>query len=1075
MFNKYNKRKPMQGSNIVIVVMLLLIVFPAVSIPGSSQEDVFPIWNKEWSEWSYREELQLPIPTNDFTVHYQPIDLRISFEKPCWTENENKTSIRIGCWYKEEWHDLESQIYGIIKGGGETTYINECNVIFLIPDFADGTERYFIYYTDSETPKPNYKDHVSVEDLNYSSSPLPDVSAQARFYGIKEDGYCVYGVGQEGQLLDRSCAQVVVKQKKDSMKFDVLDSDQIVSFAFSYYYGSKEKDESSSDQVFINKKIIVDGNLMVEFGIISESQKKDIRTTAIYRYYYYPLDEKRINVHVKHEMLKDAIVQGIDNVDGRFGSLISIKSQSATVNSLNFGEIYPYLNFYREDDKIEQYQLNQNPASKDREWIISFKDDASLGKEAWLCYGEGKKGKANAVLFASNVGIVTSGTDERDGIQIKVAEKEYVNFLGTEVDYVSINFGRHSYEPGHSHDVTIPSDLIVQFDAEVFASDIGGYIAVQKESQIYQTLVKSRQLSSDIPFEREQKRYNVTIITHFGGTHFTHPRLSNQTGGVFPVMWIELYHEGSLIVEGSANRSLFTRAKKTFSSILEGEYLIKVYLKRGNATKVFTGSTILRLDKNTKVIVFCTWERTIKFTFLDQHGRGIQGIHGWLMNKDGVIYDENITQKNGELIVKAPYNMRDPYMLRAEYKDFIIYDKELQKTIKKLNEQVNLELYNISVIVTDTLDFPPGVEITPLLVTSKDNRTIQLTSLGNGKGIFSFEGVPRGDYSLQISYGDFIDDIHVTVPDARKSIRMNFSAIYDLTIDLFDSKGNPLTDNNIEFVISRDNQTVEKTNEKTVSLPPAKYAINAYIKDELIGEKQVELTNDKQLTFVTTVDSLLPAVLSLLLCVLFGFFVVLTLLKKFSLSSLLKSLTILFVILSFFQPWWLFTGSSTIPPAEKITAMYVNPGVMIETINYYGETSFNIAEMPDMFLMFLGAIVPLASLACLSLGLGVLLKRTKKKQYALLLSITGVVLLCILLSTFYFGTTKLAETSVGAVQGESVLAISIESEEIIMQSSWGFSTGFYFVFIAVVVAIIALLLDIRIKFMQKKKLLSPRN
>lgn len=1065
----------MRGSNVIIVSMLLLFIFPAASIPGSSQEDVIPFWHTEWSEWSYRQELQLPIPTNDSTAHYQPIDLRITFEKPCWTENENKTSIRIGCWYKEEWYDLESQIYDIIKGVGETTYINECNVIFLIPAFADGTERYFIYYTDSETPKPNYKDHVSIEDANYSSSPLPDVSAQARFYGIKEDGYCVYGVGQEGQLLDRSCAQVVVKQKKDTKKFDVLGSDQIVSFAFSYYYGSKEKDESSSDQVFIDKKIFVDGNLMVEFGIISESKKKDIQTTAIYRYYYYPLDEKRINVHVKHEMSKDATVQGIDNVDGRFGSLISIKARSAAVESLNFGEIYPYLNFYGEDDKIEQYQLNQNPATKDREWIISFKDDASLGKEAWLCYGEGKGGKANAVLFASNEGIVTSGTDERDGIQLKVAEREYVNFLGTEVDYASINFGRHSYKPGHSHDVTIPSDLMVQFDAEVFASDTGGYTAVQKESTIYQTLVKSRQRSGDIPFEREQKRYNVTIITRFGGTHFTHPWLSNLSGGAFPVMWIELHREGRLIVEGAANRSLFTRAKKTFSSVLEGDYLVKMFLKRGNATKVFTGSTILHLDKNTKVTVFCTWERTIKFTFLDQHGRGIPGIHGWLTNKDGILYDENITQKNGELIVKAPYNMRDPYTLRAEYKDFVIYDKELQKTIKKLNEQVNLELYNFSVIVTDTLDFPPGVEITPLLVTSKDNRTIQFTPQENGKGVFSFEGVPRGDYNLQISYGDFMDDIHVTVPDSGNSIPMKFSALFDLTIDLFDSKGNPLTDNNIEFMISRDNQTVEKTNEKTVSLPPAKYTINAYIKDDLIGGKHVELTNDKHLTFVTTVDSLLPAVLSLLLCVLFGFFVVLTLLKKFSLSSLLKSLVILFIILSFFQPWWLFTGSSTIPPVEKTTTMYVNPGVMIETRKYYGETSLNIAEMPDMFLLFLGVIVPLASLACLSLGLGVLMKKIRKKQYALLLSIAGVVLLCILLLSFYFGTTKLAETSIGAVQGEGALTISIESEEVMMQSSWGFSTGFYFIFIAVIVAVIALLLDIRTRVMQKKKLLSPRN
>jgi hypothetical protein len=72
-------------------------------------------------------------------------------------------------------------------------------------------------------------------------------------------------------------------------------------------------------------------------------------------------------------------------------------------------------------------------------------------------------------------------------------------------------------------------------------------------------------------------------------------------------------------------------------------------------------------------------------------------------------------------------------------------------------------------------------------------------------------------------------------------------------------------------------------------------------------------------------------------------------------------------------------------------------------------------------------------------------------------------------------TTKLTEASIGAVQGEGAFTFSFESEEVIMQSSWGFSTGFYFIFIAVIVAVIALLIEIRIKVMQKKKLLSLQN
>jgi hypothetical protein len=1060
----------MRRSNLLIVGILLLILFSACSIPTLSQDDASLSWDSTFKEWAYREEITLPIPTNHTTAQYQPIDLRFRFQQSCWTEDENNTSIRISCWYNGEWNALDSQIYSIEKEKGKNNYINACNVIFLVPNFADGTERYFLYFNDEKTSKPNYQDHVLIEDLNYTSSPLPELSAKARFYGITEDGYCIYGVGQEGQLLDRSCAQVVVKQKKGTQKFDLTNADQIVSFAFSYYYGSKEKDESSSDQVFIDKKIFVDGNLMVEFGIISESTKKDVQTTAIYRYYYCPLDDKRINVHVKHEMLKDATVQGIDNIDGRFGSLISLKTRSAAIESLNFGEIYPFLDYYSENEKIAQYQLNQNPSSRQREWIISYKNDATLGTEAWLSYGDGKSGKAEAVLFSANKGIVISGTDENDGIQIKAAEKEYLNFLGTEVDYVSINFGRRSYQPGHSHDVMIPSDLIVQFDAEVYTTTTGGYETVQKESEYYRTLIKSRTLSGETPFEREQKRYNVTILPKFGGIRLTHPWLSNRTRNLFPVMWIELHRDGQLIAAGAAERFVFSRAKITFFDVLEGNYLVKVFLKTSRK-KIFTGSAVFPLSKDTKLRVPCTWERIITFTFHDQHGRGIPGIHALLTNKDGIVYDMNTSNTNGELIVKAPYDRDEPYTLRAEYNEFVIYNAELQNTIKRLDKEVVVNLFTFNVVVTDKLNFPPGIEVIPMLLMTNGNKTLQITPRETGNGLFTFDDIPAGEYHLQTSYGEFIDDISISVPDSGDTIYMEFSALFEMTIDLFDSKGNTLVNNDIEFIILRDNTIVDKTNAKTVTLPPASYTINAYLNNALIGVKNVELTNNKHLSFVTTIESLFPLVLSLLLYALFGFFVILTLLKKFSLSSLMKCLAILLVIFSLFQPWWLFSGKSQIEPIEKTTAIYINPGMMIETEKYYGELTLTLAEIPDIFLMFLMVMSPLAILACVCLGVGVALRRTSNKNYAFLLSICGIVLLGVLVPSFYIGTSRLIEASIGPVQGEGLLTISLGVEDVLMQANWGFGVGFYFVSIAVFIAVVAVLLDIRQKFTQKKKLL----
>lgn len=1062
----------MHRSCTFVLLVILLLFLPALSISGSSQGGTIPVWNPDWTN---QQELQLPISTTNPLSRYQPIDLHITFDTPCWTEDETHTSIRVCCWYKEEWHELESQIYGIKKNGGDSYYIHECNIVFLVPAFADGTERYFLYYNNGETPPTTYQDHVSIIDANYSSSPIPDVTAQAKFYGIIEDGYNIYAIGQQGHLLDRSISQVIVKQKEKTKQFDILGSNQIVSLAFSYYYGSKEKDESSSDQVFVDKKIIVDGNLMVECGIISESKMKDVQTTVVYKYYYNPLDDKKINVHVKHEMMKEATVQGMENIDGRYGAIISLKSRSASVEALNFGTIYPYLDFYGQNDKIEEYQMDQNPSSKTREWIISYKNDADLGSEAWLSYGDGKEEKASAVLFASNEGIVQSGTDESDGIQLKVAEKEYFNFLGTEVDYASINFGRDSYEPGHNHDLSIPSDLLVQFDAEIYSSNQGGYPAVQQESSLYQTLAKSRQLSGELPFERELKRYNVTITTRLGGTHFTYPRLSNLTGRNFPVMWIELNHNGNVVIEGAANRTLLMRASKTFFSIPEGDYLVKVFWKIGNITKVFRGAEVLHLNKDKKLTVVCTWERTICFTFLDQYGNGIPGIYGRLMNKDGILIDDNVTQNDGKLLVKAPYNLKDSYILRATYKDFIIYDKGLQKTFKKLDVSVYLDLYNFTVIVTDLLNLPPGVDLTPILITLKGNRTIVLTAEGYTNGSFFFQGVPAGAYTVQINYGDFTDEQHIEVPISRNPVQMNFTAVYNLMIDLFDSKGNGVNDKDIGFKVIRDGRTVIDTKEKTISLSPGQYHIEAYTNEKLIGSIDVELTNDRYITFVTTLDSLFPILLSTSFLALFVFFCVLTWLKKFSFSSLLKCLTILLVIFSFFQPWWQFTGSSATPPAEKTTAMYITPPTMIEITHYNGETLLNIAEMPDIFIMFLGAMIPLAVIACCSLVIGILLKRLQKKNYALLLSFCAVILFLILLPSYYFGTAKLAETGIGSVQGEGILPISIDSGEVFMQCSWGFSTGFYLVLMAVIIIIFTVALDIWTRIKLKKKSSEPKS
>ncbi len=103
----------MRIATLILVYSTLILIFSSVVTSSPPmQEDTIPFWN---TEWSYRQEIRLPISTNDSHAKYQPIDMQITFDNPCWTKNENETSIRVCCWDGMRWHELDSQIYDLPK------------------------------------------------------------------------------------------------------------------------------------------------------------------------------------------------------------------------------------------------------------------------------------------------------------------------------------------------------------------------------------------------------------------------------------------------------------------------------------------------------------------------------------------------------------------------------------------------------------------------------------------------------------------------------------------------------------------------------------------------------------------------------------------------------------------------------------------------------------------------------------------------------------------------------------------------------------------------------------------------
>jgi len=88
---------------ILVYIILIILITPVLTMSVLSLENSFLLTNENlpdsWNkEWSYRQEISLPISTENTHAKYQPVDIRIEFHENCWARDKKNNSIRVCCW-----------------------------------------------------------------------------------------------------------------------------------------------------------------------------------------------------------------------------------------------------------------------------------------------------------------------------------------------------------------------------------------------------------------------------------------------------------------------------------------------------------------------------------------------------------------------------------------------------------------------------------------------------------------------------------------------------------------------------------------------------------------------------------------------------------------------------------------------------------------------------------------------------------------------------------------------------------------------------------------------------------------
>jgi hypothetical protein len=1063
----------------LILAIVALIFFSSLSNHVQSTKDYIKI---DIDNLPFKQEIKVPFDTSQEIAKYQPVDIRIEFNQPCWAKDETKYSVRVGVDDGKGITEIESQIYDLEHS--DESHIKACSLVFLIPEKANGKEKYYVLYDSKETSPPGYPNHLKVEDTHYYYEPIPGQKIDFDYYGIRDEGFVVYAVIQKGELLGHPIALAVVKFKPGSTAVETYNLDQLGDFDFRYGIPGEPDYTGSSWANDITKAVLVAGNLMVRVRLGCVSPRGDIKSDNIYTYYYSPTEVKRISVDAHHEILKTINIDDPSILDGVCAGITSIKSRSASIQKMNVGEILPMLYLYDEDNTIQKFSVPSNPESVKPEVVLSTEDNADLGRKGWVCIGDPASGKVHGLIFSSNTGLVDG---PNDGFQIKVYAKQNIKLPGLEADTGNLYVTRNAYENGKQNAVLNKGETY-HYKVEFLTAEKGGYERIDQESNLYQSLIKGVPARVNATTsEVKKERYTLITYVHFARSFPLGSLLSAALGKNVSYIYAELYQGENFRSSGSVGRlslraiSLDMTGKnlrekiKTILGIFDwkntsffkkirfpdldpGRYIVKIFRENPRFAKErqYIGFGIVDLEKNTAIHVACRPQGSIKISIFDQGKKGVEDIQCLLQLGNATIAD-TVSDSNGSAILYAPCFPLKPYHLKMLYKGFSIVEKKVNLKLRNqfvdLKESFSIERYAMRLKVKDTWGFPTVVDVNPTL-TSKDMvvSTI-IRGESNEAGEYVFTNLISAPYTLDLSYKSFKVEENLDI-EKEKTLDIVFPAEFTLDFNVFNSYSNVLSSGDISLqrngkIVST---SIEENGTASFRIPPGDYEILVHADNEDIAKQKIEVRGEKEVDIVTSKDSLFHTVVMYFgLAIVIG--TILFMIWKKNLYAGLKLLAIGLLVIALVSPWWVLSGEKG--GVSTLTKTLLVPPRIVTITESSIAIGGEISSVPEQVTMVLGLLSVLVAVACLFIFFSVSTKM-KLRKTTIMLSILSIVVLIITLIIFYYAFSQLTGVGVGSFIGSGNLDVTIpgEAQATVLPCGWGPGLGFYLLIIAFILLIL---------------------